>query len=151
VLGQFEVGAGFVPGGGPMARLSRLIGRGRALEVLLVANDFDAARAEQYGYINRAISDDVLDEEVDAMAIRLAGFDREAIARTKAYVDQVTLPPDSELPPALTDFFRSLSRPGPVARVARLEALGLNTDGDLERHLGRRVVESASDPELAHT
>jgi enoyl-CoA hydratase/carnithine racemase len=151
VLGQFEVGAGFVPGGGPMARLSRLIGRGRALEVLLVANDFDAARAEQYGYINRAISDDVLDEEVDAMAVRLAGFDRDAIARTKSYIDQVTLPLDSELPPALTDFFQSFSRPGPVARVARLQALGLNTDGDLERHLGRRVVESAPDPEPART
>ena len=151
VLGQFEVGAGFIPGGGPMARLSRLVGRGRALEILLVADDFDALRAEQYGYVNRAIADEALDDEVEAMALRLAGFDRDAVARTKSYVDQVTLPPDSELPPALTDFRQSFSRPGPLARLAKLEALGLNTDSDLERHLGRRVVESAPDPALAPT
>ena len=151
VLGQFEVGAGFVPGGGPMARLSRLVGRGRALEILLVADDFDASRAERYGYVNRAILDDALDKEVEAIASRLAGFDHDAIARTKSHVDLVTLPPDSELPPALNDFRQSFSRPGPVARLARLEALGLNTDSDLERHLGRRVVESAANPETAHT
>src|SRR5262249_23577337 len=87
VLGQFEVGAGFVPGGGPMARLSRLVGRGRALEILLVADDFDGARAEQYGYINRAVTDAELDDEVEEIASRLAGFDHDAIARTNDYVD----------------------------------------------------------------
>jgi enoyl-CoA hydratase/carnithine racemase len=143
VLGQFEVGAGFVPGGGPMARLPRLVGRGRALEVLLVADDIDASRAEQYGYVNRAIADDHLDAEIEGIALRVAGFDRDAIARTKSYVDQVTLPGDSELMPALLDFRQSFGRPGPPARLARLEALGLNRDSDLERHLGRRVVESA--------
>lgn len=147
VLGQFEVGAGFVPGGGPMARLSRLVGRGRALEILLVADDFDGPRAEQYGYVNRAIADEQLDAEVEAMARRLAGFERDAIARTKSHIDRVTLPPDSELPPALLDFRQSFERPGPPARLARLEELGLNVDSDLERHLGRRIVESA--PSLA--
>src|SRR5262245_21881140 len=83
ILGQFEVGAGFVPGGGPMARLSRLVGRGRALEILLVADDVDATRAEQYGYINRAILARELDQEVDAIASRVALFDRDAITRTK--------------------------------------------------------------------
>jgi enoyl-CoA hydratase/carnithine racemase len=145
VLGQFEVGAGFIPGGGPMARLSRLVGRGRALEILLVADDFDGVRAEQYGYVNRAIADDQLDEEVEAIASRLARFDHEAIARTKSHVDQVTLPPDREFPPALTDFFQAFGRSGPQMRSARLEELGLNTDGDLERHLGRRVVEASPD------
>jgi enoyl-CoA hydratase/carnithine racemase len=87
VLGQFEVAAGVVPGGGATARLSRLIGRGRALEVLLLADDCDAARAEQYGYVNRAIADGELDAVVDAIALRLARFDREVLARTKAYVD----------------------------------------------------------------
>jgi enoyl-CoA hydratase/carnithine racemase len=89
VLGQFEVGMGVVPGGAPTARLSRLVGRGRALEILLVADDFDGPRAEQYGYVNRAIADDRLDDEVDAMASRLASFDHEAIVRTKSYVDLV--------------------------------------------------------------
>jgi enoyl-CoA hydratase/carnithine racemase len=145
LLGQFEVGMGVVPGGGPMARLSRLVGRGRALEILLVADDLDGPRAEQYGYVNRVIADDRIGDEVEEMASRLARFDHEAIARTKSYVDQVTLPADSELPPALADFFELLGRPAQQARIARLEALGLNTDSDLERSLGRRVVEALPD------
>jgi enoyl-CoA hydratase/carnithine racemase len=128
-----------------MARLSRLVGRGRALEILLVADDLDGPRAEQYGYVNRVIADDQLDAEVEAIASRLARFDRDAIARTKSYVDRVTLPPDSEFPPALADFFEMLGRPGVQAQNARLEALGLSIDSDLERRLGRRVVESLAD------
>jgi enoyl-CoA hydratase/carnithine racemase len=145
LLGQFEVGMGVVPGGGPMARLARLVARGRALEILLVADDLDGSRAEQYGYVNRAIADGELDGEVEAIASRLARFDHDAIARTKSYVDQVTLPADSEFPPALTDFFESLGRPAQQAQSARLQALGLNTDSDLERSLGRRVVEALPD------
>ena len=91
LLGQFEVGIALVPGGGPMARLSRLVGRGRALEILLVADDLDGPRAEQYGYVNRTIADDQLDDEVDEIAARLARFDHEALSRTKSYVDRVTL------------------------------------------------------------
>jgi enoyl-CoA hydratase/carnithine racemase len=145
LLGQFEVGAGVVPGGGPMARLSRLVGRGRALEILLLADDLDGPRAEQYGYVNRLIADDRLDAEVAEMAARLARFDHDAIARTKSYVDGVTLPADSEFPPALADFFEMLGRPEQQAQSARLEALGLNVDSDLERSLGRRVVEARPD------
>jgi enoyl-CoA hydratase/carnithine racemase len=145
LLGQFEVGTGVVPGGGPMARLSRLVGRGRALEILLIADDLDGRRAAEYGYVNRAISDDQLDDEVEAIATRLARFDHDAIARTKYYVDQVTLPPDSELPPALADFFEMLGRPAQQEQGARLRELGLNTDSDLERSLGRRVVEALPD------
>ncbi len=89
LLGLFEVGLGVVHGGGPVARLPRMVGRGRALEILLVADDLDGPRAEHYGYVNRAIADDRLDDEVDAMASRLAGFEHDAIARVKSYVDQV--------------------------------------------------------------
>lgn len=92
LLGRFEVGTGVVPGDGPAARLPRLVGRGRALEILLVADDLDGRRAEQYGYVNRTIADDELDDEVDRIASRVARFDHEAIARTKSYVDRVTLP-----------------------------------------------------------
>jgi enoyl-CoA hydratase/carnithine racemase len=145
LLGQFEVGTGVVPGGGPMARLSRLVGRGRALEILLVADDLDGPRADHYGYVNRLIADDQLDDEVDQIASRLARFDHDAIARTKSYVDEVTLPAESEFPRALADFFELLGRPAQEAQVARLEALGLNTDSDLERSLGRRVVEALPD------
>jgi enoyl-CoA hydratase/carnithine racemase len=145
LLGQFEVATGLVPGGGPMARLSRLAGRGRALEILLLADDLDGPRAEQYGYVNRAIADNELDREVEDIASRLARFDHEALALTKSYVDRVTLPAESEFPPALTDFFDLFGRPVQQARYARLESLGLNVDSDLERSLGRRVVEALPD------
>ncbi len=142
LLGQFEVGIGVVPGGAPMARLARLVGRGRALEILLVADDLDGPRAERYGYVNRVIADTELDDEVAGMASRLARFDREAIARTKAHVDRVTLPAEAELTGPITDFRELFARPAQQAQWARLQALGLNTDSELERSLGRRVVES---------
>jgi enoyl-CoA hydratase/carnithine racemase len=145
VLGQFEVGTGVVPGGGPAVRLPRLVGRGRALEILLLADDLDGPRAELYGYVNRVIADDQLDDDVEAIAERVARFEHEAIARVKSYVDRVTLPADSEFPPALADFFEMLGRPRQREQFARLEALGMNADSDLERFLGRRVVESLPD------
>src|SRR5829696_6888286 len=80
-LGQLKVGTGPGPGDGSMARLSQLAGRGRALEILLGADDLDGARAEQYGYVNRAIADAQLDDEVDQIASRLTHFDHDAIAR----------------------------------------------------------------------
>jgi len=92
LLGQFEVGAGAILRGGPAARLSTLGGRGRALEVLLVADDLDGPRAVQYGYVNRLIADDELHVEVEAIASRLGRLDHDAIARTKSCVDQATLP-----------------------------------------------------------
>jgi enoyl-CoA hydratase/carnithine racemase len=145
LLAQFEVGTGVVPGGGPAARLPRLVGRGRALEILLLADDLDGPRAAQYGYVNRTIPDAQLREEIETMAWRLSRFEHDAIARTKAHVNRVTLPPDSEFPPALHDFFEMLGGTRQRQRFARLESLGLNTDSDLERDLGRRVVESASE------
>jgi enoyl-CoA hydratase/carnithine racemase len=145
LLGQFEVGMGVVPGGGSMARLARLVGRGRALEILLVADDLDGARAEQYGYVNRLIPDEGLDAEVDAIASRLARFDHDALARTKSYVDQVTLPTEGELVPAVEDFRELFARPAQQAQLALLQALGLNVDSDIERSLGRRVVETLPD------
>jgi len=145
LLGQWEVGIGVVPGGGPMARLSRLVGRGRALEILLVADDLDGPRAELYGYVNRLIADDQLDTEVEAIASRLARFDHDAIARTKSYVDHVTLPDNSELGPPWNDFLELFRRPAQQRQSARLRALGLNTDGEFERFLGRRLVESLPD------
>src|SRR3954452_11921964 len=86
LLGQFKAGSGAIPGRGSMARLSRLAGRSRALEILLASNDLDGARAERYGYVNRLIADDELDDEVDQLASRLAHFDHDAIARTKSAV-----------------------------------------------------------------
>jgi enoyl-CoA hydratase/carnithine racemase len=147
ILAQFEVGTGVVPGGGPMARLPRLIGRGRALEVLLVADDIDAALAERYGYVNRVVADDHLDQETDRIARRLASFDKRAIAETKAFVDATTLPDDDELPPALTAFFTSSARPTSQARLAALASHGLGTNTELERRLGELVALAAEPPD----
>jgi len=93
-LGHFQVGTGVVAGGGPTATLCRLVGRGRALEIVLVADDLDGPLAEQYGYVNRLVADDRLEEEVDQIASRLAGFDHDVIARTKSCLDQVEALPD---------------------------------------------------------
>jgi enoyl-CoA hydratase/carnithine racemase len=86
LVGRPGAGRGRVAGDDPTVRLSRLVGRARALELLLVPEDLDGDRAERYGYVNRAIADDRLDAEVDAMAARLARYDREALARTKSSV-----------------------------------------------------------------
>ena len=72
ILSQWEVGVGMVAGGGPMARLPRLIGRGRALEVLLTSQDIRGDLAETYGYVNRSLPDAELDPFIDAMATRIA-------------------------------------------------------------------------------
>ncbi len=96
ILSHFEVGAGVVPGGGPMARLPRLMGRGRALEVLLGADDISGELAERYGYVNRSLPDADLDAFVDSLATRIASFDKRAISETKRFVDVASLPPDYE-------------------------------------------------------
>jgi enoyl-CoA hydratase/carnithine racemase len=140
ILAQFEVGTGVVPGGGPMARLARLIGRGRALEVLLAADDIDAALAERYGYVNRVVPDAELEHETDRIARRLASFDKQAIGETKAFVDAVTLPDDEELAPGLTAFFASSGRPATQARLAALAPHGYGRDSELERRLGELVT-----------
>jgi enoyl-CoA hydratase/carnithine racemase len=87
VLGRLQVEPRLLPGLDPMVRLSRLIGRTRAHEILLVADDLDGPRAQRYGYVNRLIADAQLDEEVDQIASRLARCDHGAIARAKSSVD----------------------------------------------------------------
>jgi len=87
LFGQPEVAVGLVPGGGSTQRLPRLIGRGRALEVLLGCNDLTAEMAERYGYINRALPPDELTPFVEALAYRIASFPSHAIAHAKAAVD----------------------------------------------------------------
>ena len=97
VLSHFEVGAGVVPGGGPMARLPRLMGRGRALEVLLGADDIPGDLAEMYGYVNRSLPDSGLDAFVESLATRIASFDKQTILETKRLVNVASLPPDIEI------------------------------------------------------
>jgi enoyl-CoA hydratase/carnithine racemase len=139
ILSQWEVGCGLVPGGGPMARLPRLMGRGRALEVLLGADDIRGDVAELYGHINRALPDGELDGFVDALAERIASFDQQAIAATKRLANQADLPPDSEIQPEWDAFMASLARPGAQARIKTLMDKGFHKPGDVETRLDYHV------------
>src|SRR5579871_6634806 len=132
VLSQWEVGAGLVPGGGPMARLPRLMGRGRALEVLLGADDIPGDLAELYGYVNRSLPDTELDGFVEALAIRIATFDKDAIADTKRLVNVASLPPDIEIAPEWDAFLTSLQRPAAQNRLKSLMERGFHKAGDVE-------------------
>ena len=136
VLSQWEVGAGLVPGGGPIARLPRLIGRGRALEVLLGADDIRGDLAELYGYVNRSLPDAELDGFVDALAMRIASFDKEAIAETKRLADVASLPPDTDIAPEWDAFTASMGRSSSQSRIAALMERGFHEPGDVENRLG---------------
>src|SRR3954469_11639445 len=139
VLSQWEVGAGLVAGGGPMARLPRLMGRGRALEVVLGADDVPGDLAERYGYVNRSLPDAELDGFVEALAMRIASFDKEAIAETKRLVDVASLPADLEIRPEWDAFLASLGRPASQNRIKALMARGFHRAGDVENRLGFHV------------
>jgi enoyl-CoA hydratase/carnithine racemase len=139
VLSQWEVGAGLVPGGGPMARLPRLMGRGRALEVLLGADDIDGRLAELYGYVNRALPDSLLDGFVDRLARRIASFDKQAMAETKRLVNTASLPENSEISPEWGAFVASLGRAAAQRRIGKLMERGFHRPGDVENRLGYHV------------
>ena len=136
LISHFEVGLGVVPGGGPMARLPRLIGRGRALEVLLGADDIGAADAELLGYVNRALPDAELDNFVDALATRISSFDKWAIANTKRLVNEASLPPDVEIRAGWDACMASVKRPAAQERIKALLEQGLQNPGDAENRLG---------------
>src|ERR1700748_603297 len=116
LLSQWEVGVGMVAGGGPMARLPRLIGRSRALEVLLGSQDIGGDLAQAYGYVNRSLPDSELDGFVDALATRIAAFDKWAIATTKRLVN-ASLPPDVEVAAGWDACMASVARPATQARL----------------------------------
>jgi enoyl-CoA hydratase/carnithine racemase len=139
ILSQFEVGAGVVPGGGPMARLPRLIGRGRALEVLLGADDIPADLAELYGYVNRSLPDADLDAFVESLAVRISSFDKQAISETKRFADVASLPPDYEIAPEWDVCFASIMRPAAQQRIKKLMERGFHKSGDVEERLGYYV------------
>jgi enoyl-CoA hydratase/carnithine racemase len=139
VLGQPEVGFAAIPGGHPASRLPRLVGRGRAFEILLGGEDFDGELAERYGYVNRAIPDDEFENFVDRFAHRVSKFDRQALADIKHFVNNVSLPADEEFPPQMDAFWQAVARPALQARASKAFELGLQQRSDLELRLGRYV------------
>ena len=132
-LGQPEVGVGVHPGGGGAERLPHIVGRGRALEIVLGANDFDGDTAERYGYVNRALPDVELGGFVDALARRIASFDRRAIVAAKNLVNDVSLPSADRLLDALNSFQTALTWPETQRRVKALFERGLQQDVDFEK------------------
>ncbi len=138
-FGQPEVGAGLLPGGGGTERLPRLIGRDRALEAILSSSDYDAALAERWGWVTRAMPDAELDAFVDGMAARLASFDAASLASAKAMINRATLPPEADLVASFHDFAKSLTLPGFTARAAAARPMSAEQAMDFELNMGAHI------------
>jgi len=135
-LSQWEVGVSMVAGGGPTARLPRLIGRNRALEVLLGSDDIGGDLAQAYGYVNRSLPDAELDGFVEALATRIASFDKWAISNTKRLVNAASLTPEVEMAAGWEACMASVARPATQARLKAFRELGFHKPGDVEDRLG---------------
>jgi enoyl-CoA hydratase/carnithine racemase len=136
IFGQFEPAFGQIPGGGAAQHLTRLMGRARALEVMLSADDYDADLAERYGWVNRALPADTLEAFVRALARRIGAFPAAGHVEVKNRVNAISLAP-------LEDFQRDSDLFGASVRTAetqrlieRAMGLGLQTR-EAEMDLGR--------------
>jgi enoyl-CoA hydratase/carnithine racemase len=137
LFGHPEVGVGLVPGGGAMEWLPRLVGRSRALEIVLSGDDFDADIAERYGWVNRTLEDDDLDSFVDALARRVASFDRETLAPAKAQINRFGTPTATELQSSIDMFFATLASPSAQARRVKVRGMAYGVSSDFELNFGR--------------
>ncbi|WP_436536161.1 enoyl-CoA hydratase/isomerase family protein [Actinoplanes sp. HUAS TT8] len=140
VLGQMEVGFAAVAGGGAGGRLPALVGRGRAFEILLGGNDYDGATAEKYGYVNRAIPDAGFETFVNDYATRVAGWNHQALAEIKSFVNKYTRLPDAEFPLHSDAFWGAAGRPEFQRTAALLFAKGLQERSPIEYHLGDDIA-----------
>ncbi len=132
-INQMEVPIGILPGGGGTQRLPRLVGRGRALEIILGGEDLDAETAERWGLLNRALGADEIGSFVETLAQRIASFPAEAIELAKQAVDAAELP----LAEGLVEeayLFQRLLRTDDAQRNMRrfLELGGQTRDGERE-------------------
>jgi enoyl-CoA hydratase/carnithine racemase len=141
IIGQPEVGLGAAPGAGGIQHLTRLLGRGRALEVILSADDFDADLAERYGWINRAVPDAELDSFVERLAQRIAGFPAEALIAAKTAVNALTLADPDDVRSDARLFQRLLRTDAAQQRTTQLLERGFQTRGDVELGLGEALSE----------
>jgi enoyl-CoA hydratase/carnithine racemase len=137
LFGNPEVGVGLIPGGGALEWLPRLVGRSRALEIVLSGDDFDADIAERYGWVNRALDDDDLDSFVDTLAGRLASFDRGVLAAAKAQINRFGMPTAAELQSNNDMIFSILAWPSAQARRAKVRNIGYGVRSDFELNFGR--------------
>jgi enoyl-CoA hydratase/carnithine racemase len=140
LFGQPEVGVGLVPGGGALEWLPRLVGRSRALEIVLSADDFDADVAERYGWVNRTLDDKDLDSFVDALVRRLASFDPEVLAAAKAQINRFGTPTAPELQSSNDMIFPMLAWPSAQALRTKLRDIGYGAPNDFELNFGRYLA-----------
>ena len=145
IFGQPEVGAGVLPGGGGIERLPLLVGRARALEIILGSDDFDAATAAKYGWVNRALPDDELDGFVDNLARRIASFDKRALADAKQLINRRTLPSSDDLIQTQDIFLGTFSRPSVQERGARLRRRASEVGPDFEARMGHYLADLGAD------
>jgi enoyl-CoA hydratase/carnithine racemase len=141
VFGQPEVGAGMFPGGGALERLPLLVGRARALEIILGSDDFDAETAALYGWINRALPDEELDDFVDTLARRIASFDRAALSEAKRLVNRRTLPRAEDLIETQDSFLAAFSWPSLQERGARLRRRAADVGREFELRFGHYLAD----------
>jgi len=139
VFAQLEVGTGLLAIGGAIERLPQLMGRGRALEVLLGSDDFDADLAERYGWINRAIPDAEFEAFVEGFAQRIASFDGQSLRETKRLVGLRAPGPSADDYDETAATFYGNQWPGVAARFPKLIELGSGKRSDLELNFGRRL------------
>jgi enoyl-CoA hydratase/carnithine racemase len=139
-LAQVEIALGAVTGGGASGRLPSLVGRGRTMEILLGAEDFDGALAERYGYVNRAIPDAELNAFVTAFADRVSGWTHEAIVEVKSFVDRYTRLPDNEFPQHSDAYWTAVARPEVGGIVGRLIDAGMQARSPLEYNLAEDIA-----------
>jgi len=141
LFGNPEVGVGLIPGGGALEWLPRLIGRSRALEFALSADDFDADIAERYGWVNRTLDDDDLDPFVDTLVRRLTSFDRRTLAAAKTQINRFGMPTAAELQSSNDMIFPMLAWPDAQARRGKLRDIGYGVRSDFELNFGRYLPE----------
>jgi enoyl-CoA hydratase/carnithine racemase len=127
VFNQPEVALGILPGGSGTVRLSRLLGRSRALEVVLGCDDVDADLAEDWGWVNRTLGADALWPHVDRLAARIASFPPHAVAAAKASVLRAEHGVVADLQAEAAGFQGTLSGPGTREAMQRFLAAGGQT------------------------
>ncbi|MGZ3739679.1 MAG: enoyl-CoA hydratase/isomerase family protein [Bdellovibrionota bacterium] len=142
IFGQPEVAIGLIPGGGALQRLPLLVGRARALEIVLGCEDFSADTAERYGWINRAIPDATLDSFVANFVRRVVSFDKQALGAAKSIINKIGLPEQAQLQEAQDLFFKTYSWDGARERAPKLRDRGFGKAGEFELNLGQNLGES---------
>ena len=140
IFSQFEPSFGVIPGAGGAQHLARLMGRGRALEVMLSAEDYDADLAERYGWINRALPTDAIDNFVTSLAHRIAKFPAAGQVVVKERVNTVALPSADDIRRDSDLFLEGLRTPEFQERMQSAMKLGFQTR-DAEMNLAQLVGE----------